>query len=147
MIVRRITVTAGLAIAAMGLAAGVSHASPATATSSVSGTVSQAPAVSALPLTEVASRAENDKAFAQFGTQVGVAVSVGSLVGTIAGAGIGCVATLAAGCVTGAVTGAGIGAVAGTILAGGPTLAVSAYQLWETYNAAPGTSVYAESVK
>ncbi|UOT05873.1 hypothetical protein MPY17_09100 [Rhodococcus opacus] len=140
MIVRKAAVTAGMAVAAMGLAAGVSHAGPVVApTPAVT-----SPASGALPFHDVASREENDRAFGQFGAQVGIAVTVGSLVGTIAGAGIGCIATLPAGCVAGLVTGAGIGGVIGTIVAGGPTLGVSAYQLWETYNAAPGTSIYAD---
>ncbi|MDH6287895.1 hypothetical protein [Rhodococcus opacus] len=144
MIVRKAAVTAGMAVAAMGLAAGVSHAGPVAApapAAPVSATA--APAVPSLPFHDVASREENDRAFAQFGAQVGIAVTVGSLVGTMAGAGIGCVATLPA-CIPGLVTGAGIGGVVGTIVAGGPTLGVSAYQLWETYNAAPGTSIYAD---
>ncbi|AII05590.1 hypothetical protein [Rhodococcus opacus] len=139
MIVRKAAVTAGMAVAAMGLAAGVSHAGPVAAPGPA--VTSTAPA--ALPFHDVASREENDRAFAQFGAQVGIAVTVGSLVGTMAGAGIGCAATLPA-CVPGLVTGAGIGGVVGTIVAGGPTLGVSAYQLWETYNAAPGTSIYAD---
>ncbi|MCQ4120991.1 hypothetical protein [Rhodococcus tibetensis] len=144
MIVRRAAATAGMATAAMVLAAGVSHAEPIAGPAPAP--VSSAPAVSSLPFRDVASREENDRAFAQFGTQVGIAVTVGSLVGTMAGAGIGCVATLPA-CVPGLVTGAGIGGVVGTIVAGGPTLGVSAYQLWETYNAAPGTSIYADRDK
>ncbi|QYB02834.1 hypothetical protein I1A62_37580 [Rhodococcus sp. USK10] len=145
MIVRRAAVTAGMAVAAMGLAAGVSHAGPAAAPAPVAPAPTMtAPAVLPLPFHDVASREENDRAFGQFGAQVGIAVTVGSLVGTIAGAGIGCIATLPAGCVPGLVTGAGIGGVVGTIVAGGPTLGVSAYQLWETYNAAPGTSIYAD---
>lgn len=147
MIIRRVAVTAGMALAVMGVAAGVAQASPVSAPAGPPPVAAVAPAPIPLPLTEVASRGENDDAFAQFGTQVGVAVTVGSLAGTMAGAGIGCVTGLAggpAGCLAGAVTGAGIGAVAGTIVAGGPTLAYSAWQLYETYNAAPGTSVYAQ---
>ena len=140
MIVRQAAVTAGMAVAAMGLAAGVSHAGPVPAPAPA--VTSTAPGT--LPFQDVASREENDRAFGQFGAQVGIAVTVGSLVGTIAGAGIGCIATLPAGCVAGLVTGAGIGGVIGTIVAGGPALGVSAYQLWETYNAAPGTSMYAD---
>ena len=141
MIVRKAVATAGMTALAIVSAAGVSQAEPVAGPASPP--VSSAPAVSSLPFHDVASREENDRAFAQFGTQVGIAVTVGSLVGTIAGAGIGCVATLPA-CLPGLVTGAGIGGVVGTIVAGGPTLGVSAYQLWETYNAAPGTSIYAD---
>ncbi|AWK74161.1 hypothetical protein CBI38_24020 [Rhodococcus oxybenzonivorans] len=144
MIVRKAAATAGMAALAIVSAAGVSQAEPVAGPASAP--VSSAPAVSSLPFHDVASREENDRAFAQFGTQVGIAVTVGSLVGTMAGAGIGCVATLPA-CLPGLVTGAGIGGVVGTIVAGGPTLGVSAYQLWETYNAAPGTSIYADRDK
>ncbi|GCE44070.1 hypothetical protein Rhow_008368 [Rhodococcus wratislaviensis] len=134
--------TVGMTVAAMAFAAGVSNAGPVAAPVPVP--TMAAPGVLPLPINDVASREENDRAFGQFGAQVGIAVTVGSLVGTIAGAGIGCIATLPAGCVPGLVTGAGIGGVVGTIVAGGPTLGVSAYQLWETYNAAPGTSIYAD---
>jgi hypothetical protein len=145
MIVRKAAATAGMAALAIVSAAGVSQAEPVAGPASAP--VSSAPAVSSLPFHDVASREENDRAFAQFGTQVGIAVTVGSLVGTIAGAGIGCALTIPAGCLPGMVTGAGIGGVLGTIVAGGPTLGVSAYQLWETYNAAPGTSIYADRDK
>ncbi|MFC9553254.1 hypothetical protein ACFTWF_20610 [Rhodococcus sp. NPDC056960] len=125
MIVRRAAVTAGAAVAAMEMAAGISHAGQALAPAAPAATTT-APAVLPLPFHDVASREENDRAFAEFGSQVGIAVTVGSL----AGAGIGCIATIPAGCVAGLVTGAGSGGVVGTIVAGGPTLGVSAYQLW-----------------
>ncbi|MFZ2178170.1 MAG: hypothetical protein WAW17_29920 [Rhodococcus sp. (in: high G+C Gram-positive bacteria)] len=143
MIVKKAAVTAGVAVAAMGLGAGVSHAAPEFTPPPAAAPVATSP----LPFHDVASRQETDRAFSQFGSQVGIAVTVGSLAGTVAGAGIGCVVSAAAGCIPGAVTGAGIGAVIGTIVAGGPTLAVSAWQLYETYNAAPGTSVYAGEFK
>lgn len=101
-----------------------------------------------LPLTPVASVQENQAALGALGTNVGVAVTVGSLSGTIAGAAIGCgvgaIVIPAIGCVPGAVTGAGIGAVAGTIAAGGPTLGVMAVETVNTFNAAPGTTKWAE---
>ncbi|KIQ14122.1 glycine zipper family protein [Rhodococcus sp. MEB064] len=95
-----------------------------------------------------ASPAENTAAEQSFNSQLGLATSIGGLTGTIIGAGVGCI--LGGGpvvlptCLTGAVTGAGIGGVIGTIAAGGPTLVVAGIDLLNTYNAAPGTSKFAE---
>lgn len=131
-IIRKVAVTAGVAVVALGLGGGIANAAPAAK-----------PIDNPLPLTSVASPQENDRAFAQFGSQVGVAVTVGGLAGTIAGAALGCV-FIAPACPAGAVTGAGIGGLVGTIAAGGPTLAYSAWELYEVYNAAPGTTRYAD---
>nr|WP_238559022.1 hypothetical protein [Rhodococcus rhodnii] len=140
---KRVLAVGCLTAAVTGVGAGI-----ATATASAAPAVPEtaAPALPALPRHDVASRQENDRALAAFGTQVGIATTVGGLAGTALGAGIGCVVTLPAGCVAGAVTGAGIGGVVGTIVAGGPTLIVSGIQLAETLNAAPGTSPYADPV-
>lgn len=96
-----------------------------------------------------ASVQEDQAALAALGSNVGVAVTVGSLGGTIAGAGIGCVVggvvIPAVGCIPGAVTGAGIGAVAGTIVAGGPTLAIMGVETYNTITAAPGTTKWVAS--
>ncbi|MBY6537558.1 ammonium transporter [Rhodococcus sp. BP-349] len=102
----------------------------------------------------VASPAENTAAEQSFASQLGLATSIGGLTGTITGAGIGCIiggAPIAlaipvalATCLGGAVVGAGLGGVIGTITAGGPTLVVAGIDLLNTYNAAPGTSKFAQ---
>lgn len=98
--------------------------------------------------TNAASPRENTAAEQAFTSQLGLATSIGGLTGTIVGAGIGCLLAgtplLPPGCLAGGVTGAGIGGVIGTIVAGGPTLIVAGIDLLNTYNAAPGTSKFAE---
>ncbi|MBT1191174.1 ammonium transporter [Rhodococcoides kroppenstedtii] len=101
----------------------------------------------------VASPAENLKAEEAFRSQLALASAVGGLSGTIAGAGLGCLiggapvalalpaAVLT--CLGGAVVGAPIGGLIGTITAGGPTLVVAGVDLLNTYNAAPGTTKFA----
>lgn len=84
-------------------------------------------------------RAERDQqALSKLGSNVGTAVAIGSLVGTGAGAAIGatagCILTLPIGCLPGIVTGAGVGGIAGTLIAGGPTLALAVDEYIKTIN-------------
>ena len=88
----------------------------------------------------VASPAENTAAEQSFASQLGLATSIGGLTGTIIGAVIGGIIVPA----IGIVPGAGVGGVIGTIVAGGPTLVVAGIDLLNTYNAAPGTSKFAQ---
>ncbi|KQU07229.1 hypothetical protein ASG56_06755 [Rhodococcus sp. Leaf7] len=87
-----------------------------------------------------ASPAENTAAEQSFASQLGVATAIGGLTGTIVGAVVGGIIVPA----IGIVPGAGVGGVIGTIVAGGPTLIVAGIDLLNTYNAAPGTSKFAE---
>lgn len=96
-----------------------------------------------MPEAPVASPMENQRAQEHFNTNLGTAMSVGGITGTIIGAGIGCAIGLPAavvGCIPGAITGAAIGGVVGTIVVGGPTLAYSAIDLIQTWQAPPGTT-------
>lgn len=104
-------------------------------------------ATGGLPLVEVASPLEDQRAIQNFTTQMGAATAIGGFTGGVIGAGIGCVVGLPAGgvgCVPGAVAGFGIGSVVGTIVAGGPTLAVAGADALQTLSAAPGTTRWAD---
>jgi hypothetical protein len=90
----------------------------------------------------VASPLEDQRALSQFSSYFGVGTAVGTFIGTAVGAAIGCVIT--PGCIPGATVGAGIGGIAGTVLVGGPVLAVSAVDLVNTLMAKPGTSKYSD---
>jgi hypothetical protein len=94
----------------------------------------------------VASPAENTAAEQSFASQLGLATSIGGLTGTIVGAVIGGIigAPTIAGVLATIPTGAAVGGVIGTIVAGGPTLVVAGIDLLNTYNAAPGTSKFAQ---
>lgn len=103
-----------------------------------------------LPLQEVASPMEDQRAVQNFATQMGAATAVGGFAGGVVGAGIGCIVGLPAGgvgCIPGAVTGFGIGSVIGTIVAGGPTLAVAGADALQTLSAAPGTTRWADPAR
>lgn len=140
-LIKKSFATAALGLALVGAASGVAQA---------------APADNPLPLTPVASPQENQAAQVAFNTQLGTAVAVGGFAGTVTGAAIGCGAGAAlglpfailpgalGGCLAGAGLGAGIGGVGGTIAAGGPTLVVAGNELLQTFNAAPGTSKWAQ---
>lgn len=102
----------------------------------------------------VASPMEDQAAMQAFSTQFGIATAVGGFGGTVAGAAIGCavggivtaptLVFVPAGCLTGAVTGAGVGGVVGTIVVGGPALALAGSDLVGTLAAAPGTTKWAQ---
>lgn len=93
----------------------------------------------------VASPAEHLKAEQAFQSQLALASAVGGLTGTIIGAVVGAVAglpLLGSGIITIPIAGAAGGFI-GTLVAGGPTLVVAGLDLLNTYNAAPGTSKFA----
>lgn len=92
----------------------------------------------ALKVTDVASPDENLKAQQNFASQLGIATAVGGLVGGI----LGCVIGLAAAGV-GCIAGFPIGTVIGTIVVGGPTLAIAGVSLIQTLLAPPGTTQFA----
>lgn len=128
--IKKITVTAAASVAlAAGPLAGLASA--------------DAGSGSEVPLTAVASPMEDQRAVQNFTTQLGAATAIGGFTGGVIGAGIGCVVGLPAGgvgCIPGAVTGFGIGSVIGTIVVGGPTLAVAGADALQTLSAAPGTT-------
>ncbi|MDQ1181903.1 ammonium transporter [Rhodococcus sp. SORGH_AS_0301] len=94
-----------------------------------------------------ASPAENTAAEQSFASQLGLATSIGGLTGTVIGAVAGAVLGLpllgAGSVITIPIAGAAGGFI-GTIVAGGPTLVVAGIDLLNTYNAAPGTSKFAQ---
>lgn len=96
-----------------------------------------------------ASPAENSKATEDFTKQLGLATAVGGLGGTIVGGliggaiGLSSCAVIALACFAAIPTAAGIGSVIGTIIVGGPTLAVAGFEYLNVLNAAPGTTKYA----
>ncbi|MGN7132582.1 ammonium transporter [Rhodococcoides corynebacterioides] len=94
----------------------------------------------------VASPAENLKAEQAFQSQLALASAVGGLTGTIIGAVAGAVLGLpllgAGSVITIPIAGAAGGFI-GTLVAGGPTLVVAGLDLLNTYNAAPGTTKFA----
>lgn len=128
--IKKITVTAAASVAlAAGPLAGLASADTGSG--------------SEVPLTAVASPMEDQRAVQNFTTQLGAATAIGGFAGGVIGAGIGCVVGLPAGgvgCIPGAVTGFGIGSVIGTIVVGGPTLAVAGADALQTLSAAPGTT-------
>lgn len=108
-----------------------------------------APAAGNIPQAQaVASPLEDQRAFADFSTKVGVATVVGSLVGTAIGAVIGCIVglpALIAGCIPGAVLGGSIGGIIGLVATGGPTAIATGIQLVQDLGAAPGTSRFSDA--
>ncbi|QDQ91033.1 ammonium transporter [Rhodococcus sp. WB9] len=103
--------------------------------------------ITPIALHDVASIDENTRAQSAFQQQLGIAMTVGSLGGTIVGGilgfAVGCVVgtpVAVFGCLPFGVTGAGIGALLGTIVVGGPTLAIAGIDLINTLNAPPGTT-------
>ncbi|NMN97452.1 ammonium transporter [Nocardiaceae bacterium YC2-7] len=97
----------------------------------------------------VASLLENQRAQDAFITQFGIATAVGGFIGTAVGAVVGVVIALTS-CglaFTCIVTGlpiiaasAAVGAIVGTLIAGGPTLAIAGIDLISTLVAPPGTT-------
>lgn len=107
-----------------------------------------APAANIPQAQAVASPLEDQRAFADFSTKVGVATTIGSLVGTAIGAVIGCVIglpVLLAGCIPAAIVGGGIGGIVGLVATGGPTAIATGIQLAQDLGAAPGTSRWADA--
>jgi len=98
----------------------------------------------ALKLTDVASPDENLKAQQNFASQLGIATAVGGLAGTIIGAVVGGLGLLGGPVGLASITlGATVGGIIGTIVAGGPTLAIAGIGRIQTLVAPPGTTVYA----
>ncbi|MDC3727428.1 MULTISPECIES: ammonium transporter [Rhodococcus] len=98
----------------------------------------------ALKLTDVASPDENLKAQQNFASQLGIATAVGGLAGTIIGAVVGGLGLLGGPVGLASIPlGATVGGIIGTIVAGGPTLAIAGIGLIQTLVAPPGTTVYA----
>lgn len=96
-----------------------------------------------LALTSIASPAEDQRALSEFSGKLSVAAQVGALVGGIIGFVIGCVTTIVVGCIPGGVAGAPAGGLIGGLVAGGPTLVAAGIDLLNTWQAAPGTSKWA----
>lgn len=92
----------------------------------------------------VASPDENYKAQQNFASQLGLATAVGGLTGTIIGAALGAIGFVAG--PLGALTipsGATLGGIIGTIVVGGPTLAIAGADFVNTLLAPPGTTQWA----
>ncbi|MVU81202.1 hypothetical protein GPX89_28655 [Nocardia sp. ET3-3] len=92
----------------------------------------------------IASPTEDQKALNEFSGKLSVAGQVGALVGGIIGFAAGCVASIAIGCLPGGVAGVPAGGIIGGLVAGGPTLLVAGIDLLNTWQAAPGTSKWAD---
>lgn len=92
----------------------------------------------------IASPTEDQKALNDFSGKLSVAGQVGVLVGGIVGFVIGCAASIMVGCLPGGVAGVPAGGVIGGLLAGGPTLIAAGIDLLNTWQAAPGTSKWAD---
>ncbi|NMN99114.1 ammonium transporter [Antrihabitans stalactiti] len=97
----------------------------------------------------VASVIEDNRARAEFATQLGIATAIGGLIGTgigaVAGGILGAAGILGGPAVlltvlTGIASGAAVGGIAGTIVAGGPTLIAAGIDLVSTLIAPPGTT-------
>ncbi|WP_024800672.1 hypothetical protein [Nocardia sp. BMG51109] len=100
-----------------------------------------------VPATPVASPEENQRAMEAFSAQFGIATAIGGFIGTAIGAAIGFVVGLPTGVLDPAaiIIGAGIGGVVGTLVAGGPTLAVAGIDLMSTLAAPPGTTKWMDT--
>ncbi|GAB4588811.1 hypothetical protein [Nocardia sp. IFM 10818] len=97
-----------------------------------------------LAVEPIASPAEDQKALNEFSGKLSVAGQVGALVGGIIGFIVGCVATIMVGCIPGGIAGAPAGGIIGGLVAGGPTLVAAGIDLLNTWQAAPGTSKWAD---
>ncbi|MFI6171542.1 hypothetical protein ACIBCN_32525 [Nocardia sp. NPDC051052] len=93
---------------------------------------------------DIASPMENQRAQNEFASNFGIATAIGGFVGTAIGATIGCILTIAAMCLPGLVAGAGIGGILGTIAVGGPALIAAGVELLNTFQAADGTTKWAD---
>ncbi|WP_067833307.1 hypothetical protein [Nocardia lijiangensis] len=104
--------------------------------------VEQARPVQATP---VASLAENQQAMNLFASQFGIATAVGGFIGTALGALIGLAGLITGpGVIASVITGASIGGIIGTIVVGGPTLAIAGFDLLNTLAAPAGTTKWAD---
>ncbi|MEC3916392.1 hypothetical protein [Nocardia sp. CDC160] len=92
----------------------------------------------------IASPTEDQKALNEFSSKLSVAGQVGALVGGIVGFIAGCVVSIAIGCIPGGVAGVPAGGIIGGLVAGGPTLVAAGIDLLNTWQAAPGTSKWAD---
>ncbi|KAA8890207.1 hypothetical protein F3087_02540 [Nocardia colli] len=93
---------------------------------------------------DIASPMENQRAQNEFASNFGIATAIGGFVGTAIGATIGCIITIPAFCLPGLVAGAGIGGILGTIAVGGPALIAAGLELMNTFQAADGTTKWAD---
>ncbi|MEC3952466.1 hypothetical protein VMT65_05415 [Nocardia sp. CDC153] len=98
----------------------------------------------ATALKPIASPTEDQKALNEFSSKLSVAGQVGALVGGIVGFIAGCVVSIAIGCIPGGVAGVPAGGIIGGLVAGGPTLVAAGIDLLNTWQAAPGTSKWAD---
>lgn len=103
-------------------------------------------------VTPVASPMENQAAMTEFSTRFGLAATIGAFVGTMIGLVVGgvtgCLLGLplfGVGCIPAAMAGSGIGSILGTIVAGGPVMALAAVELINILNAPDGTTKWAEN--
>ncbi|MFE3954626.1 hypothetical protein ACFXPS_10630 [Nocardia sp. NPDC059091] len=97
-----------------------------------------------LAIKPIASPTEDQRALTEFSSKLSVAGQVGALVGGIIGFVVGCVASIAIGCIPGGVAGVPAGGIIGGLMAGGPTLIAAGIDLLNTWQAAPGTSKWAD---
>ncbi len=92
----------------------------------------------------VASPEENLKAQNNFASQLGLATAIGGLTGTIVGAALGAIGFVAGPLAFATIpSGATLGGVLGTIIVGGPTLAIAGADFVNTLLAPPGTTQWA----
>ncbi|WP_194819916.1 hypothetical protein [Nocardia sp. XZ_19_385] len=97
-----------------------------------------------LALESIASPAEDQRALNEFSGRLSVASQVGALVGGIIGFVVGCVLSIPIGCIPGGIAGVTGGGIIGGLVAGGPTLIAAGIDLLNTWQAAPGTSKWAD---
>ncbi|MFC6011340.1 hypothetical protein [Nocardia lasii] len=93
---------------------------------------------------EIASAQENQKAINDFSSKFSIGTAIGTFVGTAIGALIGCVVTIPLGCIPGLTVGAAVGGIVGMIAIGGPTMAVTGWELLQVLQAPDGTTVWAD---
>ncbi|MFE6923569.1 hypothetical protein ACFVAV_21265 [Nocardia sp. NPDC057663] len=96
---------------------------------------------------EIASAQENQKAINDFSSKFSIGTAIGTFVGTAIGAVIGCVVTIPVGCLPGLTVGAAAGGIIGMIAIGGPTMAVTGWELLQVLQAPDGTTVWADKPK
>ncbi|MFC9662959.1 hypothetical protein ACFVJ5_22210 [Nocardia sp. NPDC127606] len=98
-------------------------------------------------LKDIASAQENQKAINDFSSKFSIGTAIGTFVGTAVGALIGCVVTIPVGCIPGLTVGAAVGGIVGMIAIGGPTMAVTGWELLQVLQAPDGTTVWADKPK
>lgn len=97
-------------------------------------------------LKDIASAQENQKAINDFSSKFSIGTAIGTFVGTAIGAAIGCVVTIPL-CIPGLTVGAAVGGIVGMIAIGGPTMAVTGWELLQVLQAPDGTTVWADKPK